>query len=198
MISNNRLAKFATIGIAALLCSACLDQMEPAKQALDEISHVLTTASADAAKYAPDQMASVQKELADLKITYDRKGYGDVLAHAPGVLADAKSLAADAAAKREEIGKALNTKWTGFSSSVPREIAAARARVDALSRAQRLPKGVDLAAARSGLTDANAGWAQAQTAYSDGQVDEAIAIATGVQSKIAAAAAALKLELPGN
>jgi len=59
MISTYRFANFLTIGIAALLCNACLDQMEPAKQALDEISNVLTTASADAMKYAPDQMASV-------------------------------------------------------------------------------------------------------------------------------------------
>ena len=198
MISNNRLANFLTIGIAALLCNACLDQMEPAKQALDEISNVLTTASADATKYAPDQMASVQKELADLKISYDRKDYGEVLAHAPSVLADAKNLVADAAAKKDDIAKALNAQWNGFAVSLPEGITAVKARVDALSKTKRAPKGVDLAAAQSNLADATDGWARAQAAFAGGKVDEALATAKDAQSKIWAAAAALQLEMPGS
>jgi hypothetical protein len=198
MISTNRFANFLTIGIAAMLCSACLDQMEPAKQALDEISNVLTAASADATKYAPDQMASVQKELAELKISYDRKNYGEVLTHAPSVLADAKDLVADAAAKKDDIAKALNTEWNGFAASLPQRITAVKARVDALFKTKRVPKGVDLAAAQSSVADAVDGWGRAQAAFAGGKLDEAIATAKHVQSKTGAAAAALKLELPGS
>jgi hypothetical protein len=198
MISTNRFANLLMIGIAALLCNACLDEMEPAKQALGEISNVLMAASADATKYAPDQMASVQKELADLKISYDRKYYGDVVAHAPSVLTDAKNLAADAAAKKDDIAKALNTEWNGFAASLPNGITAVRARVDVLSKAKRAPKGMDLAAAQSSLADATDGWARAQAAFAGGKVDEAVATAKDVQSKTGAAAAALKLELPGS
>ena len=198
MISTNRFANFLTIDIAALLCNACLDQMEPAKQALDEISNVLTTASADATKYAPDQMASVQKELAELKISYDRKYYGEVLAHAPSVLADAKNLVVDAAAKKDNIAKALNAEWNGFAASLPQGITAVKVRVDALSKTKRAPKGIDLAAAQSSLADATDGWARAQAAFAGGKVDEAVATAKDVQSKTGAAAAALKLELPGS
>ncbi len=198
MISTNRFARFLTIGIAALLCNACLDQSEPAKQALDEISHVLTAASADAMKYAPDEMSSVQKELADLRISYDRKNYGEVLAHAPSVLADAKNLVADAAAKKDDIAKALNAEWNGFAASLPQGITAVKVRVDALSKTKRAPKGIDLAAAQSSLADATDGWARAQAAFADGKIDEATAIAKDVRSKTGSAAAALKLELPGN
>ena len=198
MISTNRFANFLTIGIAALLCNACLDQMEPAKRALGEISNVLMMASADVTKYAPDQMASVQKELADLKISYDRKNYGEVVAHAPSVLTDAKNLAADAAAKKDDIAKTLNTEWNGFAASVPQRITAVKARVDVLSKTKRAPKGIDLAAAQSSLADATDGWARAQAIFAGGKVDEAIATAKDVQSKTGAAAAALKLELPGS
>jgi hypothetical protein len=198
MISTNRFASFLAIGIAAQLCNACLDQMEPAKQALDEISNVMMAASADATKYAPDQMASVQKELADLKISYDRKNYGDVLAHAPSVLTDAKNLAADAAAKKDDIAKALNTEWNGLAASVPQRITAIKARVDLLSKTKRAPKGIDLAAAQSSLADATDGWVRAETAFASGKVEEAIATANDVNAKTVAAAAALKLELPAS
>jgi hypothetical protein len=197
MISTNRFANFLAIGIAALLCNACLDEREPAKQALDEISNVLMAASADATKYAPDQMASVQKELADLKISYDRKYYGDVVAHAPSVLTDAKNLAADAAAKKDDIANA-HREWNGFAASLPQGITAVKARVDVLSKAKRVPMGIDLAAAQSSLADATDGWARAQAAFAGGKVDEAVSTAKDVQSKTGAAAAALKLELPGS
>jgi hypothetical protein len=198
MTSTNRFAYLLTIGIASLLLNACLDQMEPAKQALNEISNTLTMDSADATKYAPDEMAGVQKELADLRISYDRKNYGDVIAHAPSVLADAKNLVADAAAKKDDSAKALSPEWNGFAASLPQEIAAVKARVDLLSGTKRAPKGTDLAAAQSSLADATDGWARAQTAFASGKIDEAIATAKDVQSKTAAAAVALRLELPGS
>jgi len=197
MIPANCFARFLMTGIAALLCTACLNQMEPAKQALDEISHVLNTASADEMKYAPHEMAAVQKELADLTISYDRKNYGDVLAHAPSVLADAKNLVADTAAKKDDIAKALHKEWNGFATSLPQGITAVEARADALSKTKRAPKGIDLAAAQSNLADATDGWARAQAAYAGGKLDEAVAIAEDAQSKAGAAAIALKLELPG-
>jgi len=109
--------------------SEAMDQQGPAKQLLDEISNVLAKASADARKFAQDQMADIERELADLKISYDRKGYGDVIAHAPSVLADAKNLVADAAAKKEDVEKALNREWIGFEASVPPRISAVTARV---------------------------------------------------------------------
>jgi len=195
---THRFGTFLLIGIAALVCNACLDQQEPAKQSLDEISNVLTTASADAAKYAPEQMADVQRELADLKISYDRKGYGDVIAHAPSVLADAKNLVADAAAKKEDVAKALNRQWSGFEASLPPRISAVTTRVGQLSRTQRSAKGMDLAAARSALADATEEWAHAQAAFGGGKVEEAIATAKDAQSKTDTAATTLGLELPAN
>jgi len=198
MISTNRFANFLVLGIAALLLTACANQMEPAKQALDEIYNVEMATTADASKYVPDQMVSFQKEIGDLQSSYDTQDYAAVLAHAPAVLADAKTLAAAATAKKVEIAKALDTEWIGFAASLPQGITAVKARVDVLSKTKRAPKGIDLAAAQSSLADATDGWARAQAIFAGGKVDEAIATAKDVQSKTGAAAAALKLELPGS
>jgi len=171
--------------------------MEPAKQELDEIYNVEMATTADASKYVPDQMVSFQKEIGDLQSLYDKQDYAAVLAHAPAVLADAKTLAAAATAKKGEIATALDTEWSGFAASLPQWITTVKDRVDALSKRKRVPEGIDLAAAKSGLADATDGWGRAQAAKATGEVDNAIATAKDVKSKIEAAAAALKLELPG-
>ncbi len=199
MNSTKSIANFLVLGAAALLFAACANQMEPAKHALDDINSAVNAASADAQKYIPDQLTSVQKELADLKASYDKKDYAAVLTHAPAVLADAKNLAADATAKKDEAAKAkaLEAEWSGFAATLPQLISVVKNRIDALSRTRRVPKGIDLAVARSGLADATAEWENAQSAYASGKAEDAVAAAKDVKSKTEAAASSLKLELPG-
>jgi hypothetical protein len=54
---------------------------------------------------------------------------------------------------------------------------------------------VDLTEARSGLSDAEARWTQAQDAYGQGNLEGAVTIAKTVQAKLAALAASMKLNL---
>jgi len=197
MKSIHCFANLPVFGIAALLLTACANQMAPAKQALDEIYNVEIATTADASKYVPDEMVSFHKEIGDLQSSYDKQDYAAVLAHAPAVLADAKNLAAAAAAKKGEIAKALETEWSGLAASLPQWITTVKDRVEVLSKPKRVPKGIDLAAAKSGLADATDGWARAQGAKASGEVDSAIATAKAGKSKIEVAAAALKLELAG-
>jgi hypothetical protein len=173
-----------------------LDQQGPAKQSLDEISNVLTAASADSLKYAPGELADVQRKLADLKISYDRKSYGDVIAHSPSVLANARDLVADAAAKKADVEKALNREWSEFEASLPPRISAVTARVEELSSTPRSAKGIDLATAQSALADATEDWARAQVAFGGGKVEDAIATAKDALSKTETAATTIELELP--
>jgi hypothetical protein len=195
MKSTNVFASLVVLAIVAVL-TACANQMEPAKQALDEVSNLVTTTTVDGTKYVPDEMASVQKKLADLQSAYDKKDYAAVLANAPAVLTDAKSLAADAATKKGEIAKALDTEWSGFAASLPQWITDVKNRVDELSKAKRVPKDIDLPSAKSALADATDGWGRAQAAMDAGEIDNAIATAKDVKTKTKAAAGALKLELP--
>lgn len=196
MKSIQRVASFFSLGILALFLTACANQMEPAKHALDEIYNIVMPTTADGTKYVPDQMAGVQRELGELQSSYDKKDYAAVLARAPAVLADAKTLATDASAKMAQRVKALDTEWDGLATSLPQWITSVDDRVAALSKAKRVPRDIDFAAAKSSLADATDGWGRAQAAKASGEVDRAIAIANDVKSKIEATAAALKMDLP--
>jgi hypothetical protein len=181
---------------AAVLIVACANQMEPAKNALDNINATLTAASADAQKYIPDQLADAQSKVAALTASFGKKDYAAVVAGAPAVLAEVNGLTSAAAAKKDEVLKALGNEWRGLASSVPQSVTAVQTRIDELSKAKRVPKGVDLTSAKSGLTDATSAWEQAQTAFKSGNASDAVTAAKDAKSKLEAAAAALKLTLP--
>ncbi len=51
---------------------------------------------------------------AGLKASFDKQDYAAVVAGAPAVLGAARSLATAAAAKKDEVLKALNDKWTAL------------------------------------------------------------------------------------
>jgi hypothetical protein len=193
---TRNILKYLALCSAAVLIVACANQMEPAKNALDNIDATLTAASADAQKYIPDQLANAQSKVAVLTASYDKKDYAAVVAGAPSVLAEVSALADAAAAKKDEVLKALGTEWRSLASSIPQMVTAVQTRIDVLSKAKHVPKDVDLTTARSGLTDATSTWEKAQTAFKAGNASDAVPAAKDAKSKLEAAAAALNLTLP--
>ena len=100
------------------------------------------------------------------------------------------------AAKKDETVKALGNEWRSLSASVPQSLTAVQTKIDALSKTKRVPKDVDLGAAKSGLADANTAWSKAEDAFKAGNPDDAVTAGKDAQTKVASAAAALKLTLP--
>jgi hypothetical protein len=196
MKSNPRITRFLTLCSVALLFAACVNQMEPAKNALDNINSQLSAVSADAQKYIPDQYAQAQGKVAALSASFDKKDYPAVIAGAPAVLTEISGLSGAVAAKKDEMVKALGNEWRSLAASVPQSLTAVQTRVDALSKTKHVPKDVDLGAAKSGLADANTAWSKAEDAFKAGNPDDAVTAGKDAQSKIASAAAALKLTLP--
>ena len=196
MKSNQRITRFLTLCSVALLFAACVNQMEPAKNALDNINSQLSAVSADAQKYVPDQYAQAQGKVAALTASYEKKDYQAVIAGAPAVLTEINGLSAAVGAKKDETVKALGNEWRSLSASVPQSVTAVQAKIDALSKTKRVPKDVDLGAAKSGLADANTAWSKAEDAFKAGNPDDAVTAGKDAQTKIASAAAALKLTLP--
>lgn len=196
MNSNQRITRFLTLCSVALLFAACVNQMEPAKNALDNINTTLNSVSADAQKYIPDQYAQAEAKVAALTASFDKKDYAAVIAGAPAVLTEVKGLSGAVSTKKDEEVKALGNEWRSLSASVPQSIAAVQTRVDALSKTKHVPKDIDLGAAKSGLADANSAWGKAQDAFKSGSPADAVTAAKDAQSKVASAAAALKLNLP--
>ena len=193
MKSLQRVARYVMFGVSAMLLAACSTQMQPARQAIDNINNVLDTVPADAKQYIPDQVADVERKLTDLNASFDKKDFAAVLSASPVVLSEAKGLAAAAAAKREEALKALAAEWTQLSTSVPDLIASVKGRVEALSKKHRVPKQIDLAAAKTGLADATVLWDKAQAAYQSKDVADAVTAGKDAKSKAEAAESALKM-----
>jgi DNA repair exonuclease SbcCD ATPase subunit len=192
-----RAGRYAVITAAAIILAACAGQKQPAQKLIGDIEATVTAASAEAAKYVPDQLADVQSKLGALKASYDKQDYASVVTGGPAVLTAAQSLATAAAAKKDEMLKALNDAWTGLSGSVSGAITAIQSRMDLLSKksSKKMAAGIDLAAAKSGLSDATSLWSKAQAAFASGNLDEAVSTAKDVKAKIDALAASLKLDL---
>jgi hypothetical protein len=190
------ITKYLALYTAAILIVACANQMEPAKNALDNINATLGAASADAQMYVPDQLASAQSKVAELTAYFDKKDYATVVTRAPAVLAEVNGLAGAAAAKKDENLKALGKEWRSLAASVPQSVTAVQTRIDALSKTKHVPKDIDLNAAKSGLADATSAWEKAQSAFKSGNAPDAVTAAKDANSKLESAAAALKLNLP--
>jgi hypothetical protein len=188
------------VSAAVIVLAACAGQKEPAQKLLVDIEATVTAASSEAAKYVPDQLADVQSKLGALKASFDKQDYAAVVTGAPPVLAAAQGLATAAAAKKDEVLKALNDQWTGLAGSLPGDVTAIQSRIDALSKktAKKAAAGVDLDAAKAGLADATSLWSKAQAAFASGNLDEAVSAAKDVKAKVDAAAAALHLDLPAS
>jgi DNA repair exonuclease SbcCD ATPase subunit len=192
-----RAGRYTVITAAVIILAACAGQKQPAQKLIGDIEATVTAASAEAAKYVPDQLADVQSKLGALKASYDKQDYASVVTGGPAVLTAAQGLATAAAAKKDEVLKALNDEWTGLSGSVSGAITAIQSRMDLLSKksSKKMAAGIDLAAAKSGLSDATSLWSKAQAAFASGNLDEAVSTAKDVKAKIDALAASLKLDL---
>jgi hypothetical protein len=199
MLRPSELKRYAWGSLAAVaLIAACSNQREPAQRMMQDIEATVAGASEDAAKYVPGELTGVQMKLDDLKTAYDAQDYKAVLSRGPAILAEAKSLAGDAAAKKAQLARDLTGQWTALSDAVPRLFTAVQARIDLLSQKKnrKLAAGIDLGAAKSGLSDATSEWSKAQGAFGNGNMTEAVSSAKDVKTKLEALAATLKLELP--
>jgi len=187
----------AAVFCAALL-SACSGQKRPAEQLIGDVEATVIAASTEAAKYVPQELADVQGKLAALKADYDKQDYAAVMSAGPSVLAQAQGLATAAAAKQDDVLKALNDEWTALAGAVPDDLIALQNRIELLDRksSKRIAAGIDLPAAKAALGDATSLWSKAQAAFASGNLGEAVSTAKDVKGKLDAAAASVRLELP--
>ena len=197
MSASRYCASISLIFLAAML-AACARQREPAQMMIGEIDATISAAGEDAAKFAPDQLSDVQTKLAALKSSFGNQDYEGVLAAAPARPCASLRTGGAAAANKAEVTKALERQWASMASSVPASITAIQNRIEMLGtkKNRKLAAGIDLNAARFGLSGAESLWSKAQGAFGNGNMQEAVMAAKDVKSKLDALAASLKVDLP--
>jgi hypothetical protein len=187
------------IAFAALLLAACTSQMEPAQRSISDIEAALSTAASDAAKYVPDQLTDVRRELGDLKATFDRQDYAGVLKAAPAVMERAQALASAAEAKKADLTRVLGEEWSGLSARLPGYMTTIQSRIEFLAKKsnRKVAAGIDLDAARGSLSEDSSVWSKAQAAFATGNLGEAVTTAKSLETSLEGLASTLKIELKG-
>ncbi len=191
------MSKKLMVVVLAVACCVGLTACSkgPAEAAIKAADEALAGVKADASLYVPDQFQAVEASLAAAKESFEKGDYKQALAGAKDIAAQAKDLAAAAAAKKEELGKS----WEEMSGGLPNMVSAIQSRVDILSKSRRLPSGLDKAAfenAKASLDTVNQTWSEATSAFSGGNLMEAVTKATAVKEKAAEIMAALGMQVP--
>ena len=182
--------------VSAFMLAACGDGGKgPAEEAIKAAEAAVATAKADAGKFLPDDLKSLEGALAAVKDKFAKGDYKAVVAEAPGLVAKANDLVASAKTKKEELTKS----WTTLSEGLPKMVGAIQSRVDILSKAKKLPANLTaekFAEVKSGLAAATADWAKAQESFKSGNLGDAIALANTVKGKAVQAMGILGLPVP--
>ena len=193
-----RLLGRTTATAVALLLSlgACTSADKvPAETAVKAAETALDTVRAEAAKYVPDQLKSVEDAVKGAKASLEKKEYTAALAAAKDLPAKAKELGEAAAAKKASLTKA----WEEMSGGIPQMAEAIKSRVDILSQSKKLPAGLDAAkfdGAKTGLDDLNKAWGTATESFKSGNLADAINQAKTAKDKAVEVMTALNMKVP--
>ena len=194
--------KRSLISLVIILCVsmvmfiACASQKGPAEQAIKAAEEAINATKAEAVKYVPDQVKSLESALAAVKDKFTKGDYKAVITEAQALVGKAKGVLDAAKAKKEELTK----KWTDLSQGLPKMVEAIQSRVDILSQSKKLPATLTaekFAEAKSGLTAAKEEWGKALESFKAGNLTDAISVANSVKEKAVKIMEILGLPVPG-
>lgn len=174
---------------AALLAFGCSSQKEPAQKAVAQIEASVAAVREEAAKFAPEELAGVDSALNTAKEKLAKGDYKGALADSGNLTTAVNSLKETVAEKKamaEAAMAAANEQWNTLSADLPKMVAAIQSRVDVLNKSRKLPKDLSkesFDAAKSGLETMKTAWAQATSAFANGDPVNAVAMADGARQK---------------
>jgi len=179
----------------AVLLTGCGSDKGPAEQAIKAAEDAFNAAKAEAVKYVPDQVKSVEGAIAAVKDKFSKNDYKAVLTEAGAIPGKVKEMTAAASAKKEELTKT----WGSLSEGLPKVVEAIQSRVDILSKAKALPANMTagkLEQAKAGLDAIKQQWGQAQESFKSANLMDAVAKAGGVKAKAKDVLEALGMPVP--
>lgn len=171
--------------LLALGVAACAGKRQPAADLLGQVQVAVLAGAEDEAHYAPDEFRGLQMRLAALQTAFDAKQYDVVQGNGPALLAAARALATEAAARKASATQALSAAWAQLAATLPDRLLRLSERLEPLSPgAGKKNLGVDVAAARRGLHDANLLWSKARSAFASGTLTEAVRTGQDVATQV--------------
>jgi len=181
--------------VSALFQAACSGNKDAATMAVNAAQESFNAVKGEATQYVPDQAKSVEDALKSAQDNLDKGDYGAALNSAKAIPDSVKELTTAIAAKKTE----LTTSFQGMSGGLPKMLDAVKKRLDILSASKKLPANLDkakLEGAKSGYETAAKAWADAQSAFSGGNVAEAVAKATIVKDNAVEVMSTLGMKVP--
>lgn len=187
--------KVSAVVLAVSLAAACASQKGPAEVALKVAQDAWAAVSAEATKYVPDQAKGIDEALKAAQDLFAKGDYANVIKDAGAI-----------PGKITEIQKTIQTKkdewtaaWRTLDSALGSGLTAVQTKVDEIVTTKKMPKGVEKAAvegAQAALATAQQTFADAKTAFGEGNYEAALAKANDVKTALAKIMTDLKLEMP--
>ncbi len=184
------------VSVMCLMLAACgAGKKLAATTALQAAEDAYNAAKVELVKYIPDEAKGVEDAIASAKENLSQNKFDEVLT-AVKVLPDkVKELIALAETKKIELTKS----WEEMSAGMPTMLEEIKSKLDALSAGRKLPAGMDKATldgAKGAYETASTMWTEAQTAFSAGDVADAMTKANTVKEKVVEAMTALGMQPP--
>jgi hypothetical protein len=174
---------------------SCSTSKAPAEAAIKAADEALAGVKSEAAVYIPDQLKAVEDSLAAAKESFQKGEYQQALTGAKDLVTKAKDLAAAVAAKKDELTKS----WQDMSGGLPGMVEAIQSRVNILSKSKKLPSGIDknkFEAAKTDLATISGAWTEASSAFTSGNLMEAVTKAKTVKDKAVEIMNAIGMKVP--
>jgi hypothetical protein len=163
-------------GLALCLVAAslaCQSGRAPAEAALRIAQTAVDGARAEAQALLPDEVRSLDEDLAAGQKSLEQGDYKAALAAAQTLQQRANEVITHARSKRD----AMAAEWTALSAEMPGLIASLMQQVDSLRRARKTPKGVDVRRVREARVEVGAAtdaWNAAIETHRTGNVPGAL------------------------
>lgn len=186
---TRKTSAFLALCATALLAAGCASQKEPATKAIADAESALSAVRDDAAKYAGSDLQNVESTLSGLKDDFNKGDFKAVVAGAPALMGAISTLKDTTGAKKAEAMAAMEkakTDYGALSGNVGAMIASLQSRIDILSKAKKLPKGLNAAkfdGAKTGFEAAKSAMTAASAAAASGDYTGALAKAQEAKAK---------------
>ena len=181
------------IGLFLLACAA--SNKEAATVAIKAAEDSYNAVKGEVLKYIPDQAKGVEDAIKGAKENFDKGNFDAALSAAKPIPDKVKELTTAVAAKKAELAKS----WEEMSGGLPKMLDAIKSRLDILSASKKLPENLDkakLEGAKTGYEAAAKMWDDAKSAFSGGNMADAVSKAKTVKERAVEVMTTLGMQVP--